>query len=329
MRRRLSRKEINKQRKILIIGSLSLLLFLCVGYAAFSTNLNLTAKGNIKLSTASEMLRKKCNATSGDGLYEDIYEEGRCIYKGINPNNYITFNNETWRIISLEQDNTIKIIKNDILIDMKFDTHGYRDKDSNGIGGTYCASATWGCNAWSISDNFTNGSNVGTVLKDAELNTYLNNTYLNSIEDKDLIVSHKWNVGFTKNGNYDLKEQILAEKSQVWNGKIGLINSSEYIRTNTNVEKCGDIYQNNNNHETCKNTTWVQNIVSKSEPSFIWTITPNPLLSRDVWLIHDDGNLNSGYATGNIGSVLPSVYLSSDIILSGVGTQTNPYIITN
>lgn len=47
MKRRIKRRK-NKQRKILIIGSLSILLFLCVGYAAFSTNLSLTAKGNIK-----------------------------------------------------------------------------------------------------------------------------------------------------------------------------------------------------------------------------------------------------------------------------------------
>ena len=31
-----------------------------------------------------------------DGLYRDEYEEGRCFYKGTDPNNYITFNNEAW-----------------------------------------------------------------------------------------------------------------------------------------------------------------------------------------------------------------------------------------
>ena len=46
--RKIGRYRRQKQKKILIIGSLSLLLFLCVGYAAFSTNLSITAKGNIK-----------------------------------------------------------------------------------------------------------------------------------------------------------------------------------------------------------------------------------------------------------------------------------------
>ena len=32
--------------------------------------------------------------TSGNGLYEDEYEEGKYTYKGANPNNYVTFNND-------------------------------------------------------------------------------------------------------------------------------------------------------------------------------------------------------------------------------------------
>ena len=38
--------------------------------------------------------------TSGDGLYGDEYTSGRYVYRGTNPNNYIMFNNELWRIIS-------------------------------------------------------------------------------------------------------------------------------------------------------------------------------------------------------------------------------------
>ncbi len=41
------KRNIKKQKKAIIIGSLGLVLFLYVGYAAFSTNLNLNAKGNI------------------------------------------------------------------------------------------------------------------------------------------------------------------------------------------------------------------------------------------------------------------------------------------
>lgn len=75
--RKIGRYRRRKQKKIIVIGSLSILLFLCVGYAAFSTSLNLKAKGNIKFLTASQVLRKECNTETGDGLYKDIYEEGK------------------------------------------------------------------------------------------------------------------------------------------------------------------------------------------------------------------------------------------------------------
>ena len=56
--------------------------------------------------------------TEGDGLYEDEYEDGRYIYRGTNPNNYIWFNNEMWRIIAKEKDGTYKIIRNESIGNM-------------------------------------------------------------------------------------------------------------------------------------------------------------------------------------------------------------------
>ena len=128
--RKIGKYRRKKQKKI-IITSLSLLLFLCVGYAAFSTNLSLKAKGNIKqkIYTPTEIKNEFCNTTEGDGLYKDIYEEGKCTYKGINPNNYIIFNNETWRIISIGKDDTVKIIKNEFIAQNK-DWDNYFDSES-------------------------------------------------------------------------------------------------------------------------------------------------------------------------------------------------------
>ena len=47
------------------------------------------------------------------GLY--LSTPNRYVYKGINPNNYLKFNNELWRIISFEPDGTIKISKTSLL----------------------------------------------------------------------------------------------------------------------------------------------------------------------------------------------------------------------
>lgn len=70
--RRIGRQRRKKQKKILIIGSLSLLLFLCVGYAAFSTNISLKAKGNIK--DKSRVIQAWSNTDQTD-FHSDYYKE--------------------------------------------------------------------------------------------------------------------------------------------------------------------------------------------------------------------------------------------------------------
>ena len=98
--------------RIIVLFSISFLFVMTIGYAAFNTNLNLTAKGNIidyQVDITDDVV------TSGDGLYEDEYESGRYVYKGTNPNNYIEFNDELWRIVSKETDGTYKIIRNELL----------------------------------------------------------------------------------------------------------------------------------------------------------------------------------------------------------------------
>ena len=300
MRKRLGRKKTKKQKKILIIGSLSLLLFLCVGYAAFQTNLSITAKGNIKEQTASELLRKKCNATSGDGLYKDEYEDGRCIYKGTNPNNYITFNNETWRIISLEADNTIKIMRNECISNMIWDS-----------------------------------SNSNNWDRPSTLNTYLNEEYLKTITiNQDKIVSHPWSIGLIIDDNVDLFSQINDEdKTQSQSTNIGMITVSEYLRANANIEKCGNLNTNNLNLLTCRDTNWMYSIVPSG---FLWLLSPSATHQNEVFYVYGHGagagdvsDVSTDYTSDGGGAVTPSLYLSADTILKGIGTENSPYIITN
>ena len=69
--RKITRKK-RKQKKLLIIGSLSLLLFLCVGYAAFQTTLNITAKGNVKEKTR---IIQSWGDTSQTDFHTDFYKQ--------------------------------------------------------------------------------------------------------------------------------------------------------------------------------------------------------------------------------------------------------------
>ena len=88
--RKIKRHRRHKKSYILVFPVLCVFFLLASAYAAFTTNVNITVKGNISNITGYEMLRNKCQSVNSDS-----------IYKGNAPNNYLTFNNEPWRIIAL------------------------------------------------------------------------------------------------------------------------------------------------------------------------------------------------------------------------------------
>ncbi len=262
--------------------------------------------------------------TSGDGIYKDEYESGRCVYRGENPNNYIRFNNEPWRIIAREADGTYKILRSETLPESQFDSVGARTTG-------YCLGRAlmYGCNAWSSTahmvgspSEFTNGEDTGIVDADSEMLTYLNGEYLDSITaNKDKIISHDYNIGAVDFNNNDLAIQIEGEKAYKWNGKVGLISLSDYINANSNQELCGTYSNNYNNFITCRNYDWmyIPNISW-------WTLSPYAGTSDTVSLIHSNGVLSSTNACGT-NEVRPSLFLNSNLSLGGSGTQSDPYVI--
>ena len=301
MRRRLTRRQKNKRNKqIIMFSTICLLVVMGVGYAAFQTNLTLKAKGNIKCSgtIAKDLLLKEV-INSGDGLYQDEYEPNRYLYKGASPKNYITFNNELWRIISVEEDGTIKIIKNENIGIMVWDETGGEINEDTG--------EKRGSNEWD---------------RPSDLKTYLNNEYLNSINKNfEKIIYKTWSIGEVTYINSDLNAQIISEKSKVsQEAKIGLVTVSEYLRANTNKEQCKNFYLNNINVNTCSLTNWM--IFDHS----FWTISP--IGTFQVFSIGPNGYIARNNVTAWPG-VNPVVYLSSDIKLCGTGTQQDPYIIPN
>ena len=351
--RRVGRYKRKKQRKILIIGSLSLLLFLCVGYAAFSTNLSITAKGNIKYKKASEVLRKVCNTESGDGLYKDIYEDGRCIYKGGNPNNYIVFNDELWRIVSLESDNTIKIVKLNGIKKMSWDVGGTSENSRySNDEEDYCSIINngiyYGCNVWG--NNITMYNNNGDVLKQipyayylldsynlpsksAYVNTFLNEDYYNSIPEsyKKYIVSHFFDVGFISydtSGNQLFVDDKKQEQMYKWKGYVGLPSAFDYAFATTN-ERCYGVYSYMD-FEACYSNIEKYNWYANTDYRF-WTI--NALAGQDyglgVWYVSTNGTMNHPYVSNSDYNVRPVIFLNSTITLFGQGTEQDPYVIIN
>ena len=297
--------------------------------------------------TPSDIKDKAGTSCNGE-LVEDTSEPERYIYRGSNPCNYITFNGETagWRIVSIESDGTMKIVRNTSLGDMPWDAKGTRSSSTS----TYCTNASsYGCNAWAATSNlvgmpaeFTlynpNGNSTtdtttysGTVTQDSSLNTFLNGDYYNNTSsnasylgsDKGYIVAHNFYVG-TPGNNQD--EETIAldtqqEKSYVWNGNVGLISATDYMKASTN-STCTSLKAANNSSNDCGTKNWLKS------GSYYWTISPRVISYRhSVWLVYSDGRLS--YYTGAFNSrgVRPAVYLSSNINLKGEGSSGTPYYI--
>ena len=136
----------------------------------------------------------------GEGLKIDNTPNENIRYYGANPNNYVSFNNELWRIIGVFGDN-VKLVRKDSLGDLSWDS----SEESINEG--------WGVNEWGES-TYEDGSSY----EGADLQVYLNKRYYggdttvtcyggsnnitrtcptNTIDEtsKSLIDYHTWNTG--------------------------------------------------------------------------------------------------------------------------------------
>ena len=315
-------------------------------YASYMYNNKVinTAKGNCP----TEKL-----VTTGDGLYKSTTDPGRLIYRGTNPNNRIFLkedgtNNTLYRIVSYENDGTIKVVRDESIGAKIWDTSNTRKSD--GTDNTFCTEQ-YGCNVWGnqtntlyngspLEDNFhyfyyssasattlTNGPS-GKVGSDSTLNTYLNSKINNSanswqpaIQLGEYIDNHLWNVG----GIYNITDDkgILKEKEEErqlqWMGKIALLNASEFVETSTNPN-CLSVKNGSSNACPCKESNWTFKTYNQ------WSLSSYSSGSRYVWFVGSAGSLNS-YSASNSIAVRPAFYLKSGISLSGTGAENDEYTI--
>ena len=252
---------------------------------------------------AGEMYTFEHPATTQTGALTDYR------YIGANPNNYVTFNNELWRIIgvfTVEDGNgiteqRIKIVRNEKLSsDMEW--------DSNRV------------NEWST----------------ATLNTYLNGEYYNGLDDtsKSMIADTKYYLGGSGSssggaGTYYPWERgttVYSGRSTSWNGKIALMYPSDY--SYTYALGVDNTCYNDGTYDGCgqssgKTNGWIYNTNSNSTQ---WILSPDSVFSYCAFNLVASGNV--GYRSDVTYSygVRPSLYLVSSIkIDSGEGTEQSPY----
>ena len=276
-------------------------------------------------------------------------------YIGANPNNYIKFNDELWRIIGVfdTDDGTGKVEKRlKIIRNEPIGSYSWDNKDT-----TTGAENNYGKNEWAEArlnyllnpghESETNGGSLywnrksGTCYKGQNNSTTSCDFTSTGLTDtaKSMIGDAKWYLGGSSTYNdvtppmFYTRERgttVYSGHSTSWIGKVGLMYPSDYgyatsggSSTNRNSCLAKELYNwDSSGYSDCKNNDWMYN-----GSIWQWTMSPRAVNSNDVFFVNYAGYVNSSIAYDTFAG-RPVVYLKSTIkVISGSGTTSSPYIL--
>ena len=303
------------------------------------------SEDSFKVNLADHITRLYNNeeTRASNGLKKDNTPDQNIRYYGSNPNNYVSFNNELWRIIGVFGNN-VKLIRKDSLGSLSWDSSEYR------VNGGY------GVNEWSQADlkNYLNtmyygGTSITCYKGTSNATTTCPTGSLNE-ESKALIDNHIWNTGAVNwndvynstTSSYDTVEFYKAERGSVngkictsgdwcndtvtrtteWTGYIALPYITDYAYASSEND-CNTKMVQSPTYK-CKNNNWMQ------RSTWAWYLSPYAVAAGafDVWDVNSNGSVSNGTAA-NSNAVAPSIYLKSNVLIdSGNGTSSDPYILS-
>lgn len=258
-------------------------------------------------------------AQNSDQLYTD--EHGNIRFYGANPNNYIQFNDELWRIIGIiktktnnQEEELIKIVRADALLNTSID---YKDKKN-------------------YSSNFQE-SQLYAILNQQGYWTQEKVSCPNSADGKA-------ECDFTTNGLKPASKELITEVFYTqggWNtNKISP--SSMYLKENSIQKNSGHVllltpsdygyaagpnFQNvyfDSFAKSPKNSNW---LAPKSDE---WLLAPNVEDYRKSYSIAKDGQVVSNTNVTKALNIRPVVFLKPGLQSNqGTGTKDNPYILSD
>ena len=287
---------------------------------------------------------------TSNGLKKDNTPDQNIRYYGSNPNNYVSFNNELWRIIGVFGNN-VKLVRSEKL--------GYLSWDSSESSVNY----GWGVNEWSQSDlkNYLNtmyyGGTTVTCYGGTKNSTTTCPTNKLDNTSKGLIDYHTWNTGAINMGDvydsttesFDTVEFYNAERGTVngkicssgtycndtvtrateWIGYIGLPYVTDWAYASSENDCNTKIDVSSTYTYKCKNNNWMHHGTTMDIEDATWVMSPGafPDYASYVWYVLGGGIAVDNYAAHPL-SAFPTIYLKSNIIIeSGKGTSSDPYIL--
>ncbi len=285
--------------------------------------------------------------------------DGNIRYVGSDPDNYVTFNGESWRIIGII-DGYVKLIRTKPLDNFN-DTYIFTfDSSDYNINGGYGANY-WG-NAKLMYE--LNGDYLNSDLNEDVLwysNTYnsknatFDHTKVIKADAKEMIAEVTWYLGApnfdgvsttsTSNLNAEMiytneRRDVIAvlnpgdnlsndnyDRQTTWTGKVALIYASDYVYSTS-----GD--DNMSREECLANTYWYYKASCYGnawmEPlHHDWTISASVSNGRNIYVtttFRGVGNGSTGWPSGM--EMRPSLHLKKEVrFIDGDGSKDNPYIL--
>ena len=285
------------------------------------------------ISNSNSTITSLGNVTAGDG---NTYDAGTR-YKGANPNNYVLFNNEIWRIIGAfsgtdyteystdysgatpvetgtakTNQTVVRIIRNESI-----GGYAYNSPSTNGgwwskSSGTQVASLNYMLNNYYIKGtDGTSNSNCRFYQTSVTRNCDYTKIGIQD-EYRDMVVSTKWYTAAgvdssTAETSFTGERGTTAGKAGgdlTYTNRVGLIYPSDYLYSGTSASARW-MLQNGNE----------------------WTLSPHSTNALRAWHFNSQGNLANNSAYYGY-AVRPVLNLSSSVyIVSGDGSLSNPYVI--
>ena len=316
------------------------------GIVNINSNNSKKIKCNVDFKESVTLIKYLKNLQSNE-LVEDDF--GNLRYIGKNPNNFVTFNNEKWRIIgvmkNIENADGSKEDKVKLIRMYSIGSYSWDNKAS----GTGSSTSSSGSNDWSDSElqkvlnegayyNRTSGDcpygqNGATKACDFS-STGLTN------EAKSMISKSVWDLGGIDSVSKKVSEYYTSERGSTvssgrptkWIGKVGLMYPSDYGYstsggTTTDRGTClnTSLYDwSESGVSDCINNNWIL----RSEHH--WTLS-SEIISSDMALdIHQFGFLTH-YNTSSQFPINPAVFLVTSLLLGdeGDGSFQSPFTLKN
>ena len=273
-------------------------------------------------------------------------------YSGANVNNYVTYNNETWRIIGifsevLEDGTTeefVKIVRNDILPAGSIPTSYYiaeNDTTYNVGSSTTSSSAYWNKKVSGTNNNdWTTAGLMYYLNTDEDDSETPNAGYLSTLSSgaRNLIRETTYYLG---NVTYNTSTKIAydAERSETihsgnqtsWRGTVALMYPSDYGYSASN--SYWNVSIGSSGYSTAqedgiypRSTSWMYETMTSAKTNS-WLLSPSSHDSNYAVYWYTLGDVSNRYVSHSV-SVRPALNLISKAkITTGDGTLTSPYVL--